>query len=64
MDTGAKVMNRIAKELNDIQYGRVKHEWAPLIEDEWMPLKMNVTNQDLEKKNSFYVLNKRILLAE
>ena len=44
MDTGAKVMNRIAKELNDIQYGRVKHEWAPSIEDEWMPLKMNVTN--------------------
>lgn len=44
MDTGAKVMNRIAKQLNDIQYGKIKHEWAPLVEDEWMPLKMNVTN--------------------
>jgi branched-chain amino acid aminotransferase len=44
METGAKVMSRIAKELNDIQYGRVIHEWAPLVEDEWMSIKMNVTN--------------------
>ena len=44
METGAKVMTRIANELSDIQYGRVKHEWAPLVEDEWMKVKMNVKN--------------------
>ena len=45
MDSGAKLMNRISKTLNDIHYGRVKHEWAPLVEDEWTDkLQMNVTN--------------------
>ena len=32
MKTGAVLMSRIAKELNDIQYGRVPHEWSHVIE--------------------------------
>jgi len=31
MDNGAPIMSRFGKELNDIQYGRVEHKWAPVI---------------------------------
>jgi branched-chain amino acid aminotransferase len=31
MDNGAPIMSRFSKELNDIQYGRVEHKWAPVI---------------------------------
>jgi branched-chain amino acid aminotransferase len=44
METGAKVMSRISKELNDIHYGKIQHEWAPLVDDDWMSIKMNMTN--------------------
>ncbi len=32
MKSGAIIMNRIAKELNDIQYGKVPHEWSVKID--------------------------------
>lgn len=32
MKTGAVIMNRAAKQLNDIQYGRAPHEWSHHIE--------------------------------
>lgn len=33
LQSGAVIMSRIAKELNDIQYGRLSHEWAQLAEE-------------------------------
>jgi branched-chain amino acid aminotransferase len=32
MKSGAVLMNRIAKELNEIQYGKVPHEWSVKID--------------------------------
>lgn len=32
MKNGAPLMSRFAKELNDIQYGKVSHDWAPIVE--------------------------------
>ena len=32
MTNGAPFMSRFSKELNDIQYGRTPHEWAPIVD--------------------------------
>lgn len=34
MDKGAPIMSQFSKELNEIQYGKVNSEWAPIIEEE------------------------------
>ena len=31
MDTGAHLCNRYLNELADIQFGRVQHDWAPIV---------------------------------
>ncbi len=31
MENGAPFMSRLGKELNDIQYGRIQHKWAPVV---------------------------------
>ncbi len=33
MTSGAVIMSRISKELNDIQYGKIEHEWSVKIEE-------------------------------
>jgi branched-chain amino acid aminotransferase len=43
MDKGAKVMSRIATTLNDIQYGRINHEWADVVETD----QLNETHHEL-----------------
>jgi branched-chain amino acid aminotransferase len=32
MTSGAKTMNRVMKQLLDIQYGRTQHEWSTVVD--------------------------------
>ena len=34
MDKGAPIMSQFSKELNEIHYGKINSEWAPVIEEE------------------------------
>ena len=34
MTSGATIMSKVSKELLDIQYGRVEHEWTHIVDSE------------------------------